>query len=77
MPLDLIGWLATTLSISSYFCREPNTLRRVQAMASMIWIAYGLVIHSWPLVGANVLVATAAVWSSLATMRRAKVARAE
>ena len=74
MPLDMIGWLATTLSISSYFCREPITLRRVQAVASAIWIAYGLVIHSWPLIGANVLTATAAVWSSIATVRRARMA---
>ena len=64
MTLDLIGWVATALIASSYFCKEPATLRRVQAIAAVAWAAYGVMIHSLPVLVANVIVAGAAVWTS-------------
>jgi hypothetical protein len=65
MSLDAMGWAATALSVASYFFREPAILRRVQAGASCVWIVYGIVIGSAPLVVCNVIVAAAAVYSSL------------
>jgi hypothetical protein len=61
---DLIGWAATALFASSYFCKEPRTLRRVQAVAASVWIAYGVLIQAWPVIVANVVVASLAVASS-------------
>jgi uncharacterized protein with PQ loop repeat len=40
------------------------TLRRVQGVAALAWAAYGIAIHALPVIVANVIVATAAVWSS-------------
>ncbi len=63
--LDWIGWVATATFASSYFCRQPAALRRVQALAALLWIGYGAVIRSLPVVVANVVVAVVAVYSSL------------
>lgn len=62
--LDLIGWTATATFAFSYFVKDPVTLRRIQAGAAVIWIGYGLAIGSAPLIGANVLVAGLALYSS-------------
>ena len=51
--------------MSSYFCKDPVTLRRVQGVAALAWAAYGVGIHAWPVIVANVLVTAVAVWTSL------------
>jgi hypothetical protein len=61
--IDSLGWAATLLFAGSYFCRQPALLRRVQALAAVLWIAYGALIHAVPVIIANVLVAGAALWS--------------
>jgi Bacterial inner membrane protein len=60
---DAVGWAATAVFTASYFFRRPATLRRIQAAAACLWIAYGLATRSLPVVVANLLVATAAVFS--------------
>jgi hypothetical protein len=66
MMLDWIGWVATAICASSYFCKQPGTLRRVQALAAVLWIGYGVLIHALPIIVANLVVAAAALYSSLA-----------
>jgi hypothetical protein len=61
---DWIGWLATALFVVSYFCKEQATLRRVQGVAAVAWAVYGGMIHALPIIVANVIVASVAVWSS-------------
>jgi hypothetical protein len=61
--LSWIGWVATAVFASSYLCREPATLRRVQAGAAVLWVAYGLLIHAAPVVAANLIVASVALVS--------------
>ncbi len=61
--LDVIGWLATAMFTSSYFFRQPRALRLIQALAACLWITYGAILHAMPVVAANVLVATAALYS--------------
>jgi hypothetical protein len=63
---DWIGWVATALFASSYFCRQPATLRRVQGLAALAWAVYGALIHALPIVVANIVVASLALWSSFA-----------
>jgi hypothetical protein len=33
-----IGWISTALTIGSYFCRNPRTLRLVQATGAVGWM---------------------------------------
>jgi Bacterial inner membrane protein len=61
---EWIGWCATALFALSYFVKEPRTMRRVQAGAASVWIAYGAVIKAPPVVVANVVVAALALVSS-------------
>jgi hypothetical protein len=62
--LDALGWLATALFGASYFCKEPTALRRTQALAALVWIAYGVALKAAPVVAANAVVAGLALWSS-------------
>jgi len=65
MTADGLGWLATAVFISSYFAKRSRTLRRIQGVAACLWAAYGLLIHALPVIVANILVAAAAIVSSL------------
>ena len=62
--LEWIGWVATAIFASSYFCKRPGTLRRIQALAALLWIGYGLLIHALPVIVANLVVAGVALYSS-------------
>ena len=61
---DAIGWVATALTAGSYFTRRQALLRRTQAGAAALWLVYGALIHSMPVVTANVIVGGVALWSS-------------
>jgi hypothetical protein len=62
--LDSIGWVATACFAGSYFCKRPAVLRRIQALAALLWIGYGVLIHAPPVIVANLVVAVVAVYSS-------------
>jgi hypothetical protein len=55
--VNAIGWLATAMSVVSYLFRDPAVLRRVQALAALLWIAYGVMLVAPPMIVANVIVA--------------------
>lgn len=61
---EWVGWTATATFSASYFCRRPQTLRRVQAVAALLWLSYGVLINSAPVIVANVIVAALATYSS-------------
>ena len=61
---SVLGWIATAAFSASYFARRPAVLRRIQAAAACLWIAYGLAIHALPVVAANLIVAAAALYST-------------
>ncbi|MDX2150016.1 MAG: hypothetical protein SFV54_04725 [Bryobacteraceae bacterium] len=63
--LEALGWVATAAFASSYLFRDPAHLRRVQAGAAALWIAYGVAIGAKPVVVANLLVAGAALLAPL------------
>jgi uncharacterized protein with PQ loop repeat len=46
----------------------------IQALAALLWIAYGVAIHSRPVIVANVIVASAAVYSSFRKPKETTVA---
>ncbi|MEP7324747.1 MAG: YgjV family protein [Gemmatimonadota bacterium] len=62
---DLIGYLATAAVLLSYLFKNPTTLRRVQALAAVLWMLYGILLHAYPVIVANVLITAIAVWSSV------------
>ena len=62
--LSWIGWVATAVFASSYLCRRPEALRRVQAAAAVLWVVYGVLIQAAPIIVANLIVAGAALYSS-------------
>lgn len=64
MTPDWIGWIATATFASSYFCKQPALLRRVQGLAALLWMSYGLMIHALPVIIANMVVAAIALFSS-------------
>lgn len=70
---DWIGWLATAIFLASYSFKDQGKLRRVQAVAALLWVVYGAVIHAVPIIVANLLVALAALYSSLAGARMHKL----
>ena len=67
--LDSIGWLATAVFVTSYFTKETTTMRRIQGCAACLWALYGWLIHSWPIIVANLIVAAVAVSSSFRRVR--------
>jgi hypothetical protein len=60
----MIGWLATAIFAISYFVRRPAAMRFVQAAAALCWMFYGLLLHATPIIVANVIVASLAVFSA-------------
>ena len=64
MKLEWIGWVATAAFASSYLCKSAKSLRRVQAGAATLWVIYGLIIHAFPVVVANVVVAAMATFAA-------------
>ena len=62
---DWLGWLATATFLLSYSFKDQNKLRKTQAVAALLWAAYGTILHAVPIVVANLLVAGVAVYSSL------------
>jgi hypothetical protein len=65
--LDAIGWIATAVFSISYLFKSGSTLRRVQAIAAVLWIAYGVAISAKPVIVANIIVAVSAIISALST----------
>ena len=62
---DVLGWVATTLFVSSYFFKRPALLRAAQMAGAALWIVYGVMIGALPVIVANVLVFAAAAWTML------------
>ena len=59
-----VGWVATAITASSYFCKRSATLRAVQAVGALVWIGYGIAVDSRPVVIANILVGFMAAQSA-------------
>jgi inner membrane protein len=72
---DGIGWLATSLFVGSYWCKDQQALRRIQALAACLWVVYGTLMQAPPVIAANVLVAVVAAYSSLGKGRRPAAAQ--
>ena len=67
---EWIGWVATAMFAASYFFKQPNRLRYVQASAALLWIGYGIFLKAPPIIVSNLVVAIIAL--SSAWQQRAK-----
>ncbi len=61
--IEYLGWAATAVFVGSYLCKGTDTLKRVQMLGALMWVAYGLLIEATPVVAANLLVFGAAGWT--------------
>jgi hypothetical protein len=62
--IDYLGWTATGVFVSSYFCARPERLRLVQMCGALLWVSYGVLIGASPVVAANLMVLGAAAWTT-------------
>ena len=62
--IEALGWAATATFVGSYLARRAQTLVRVQIAGALMWTVYGVLVHSAPVIAANVLVAGAAAWKA-------------
>jgi hypothetical protein len=62
-----LGWIATCVFVASYFFGRAASLRAAQMLGALLWIAYGLLIDSKPVIAANALVFAAAAWTAART----------
>ena len=60
---ESFGWAATAVFVGSYFFARPSLLRGAQMIGALLWLGYGVVINSLPVIVANVLVFAAAAWT--------------
>ena len=75
--LDALGWVATALFAASYFCKTPSAMRRLQASAALLWVGYGVWMNALPIIVANVIVASLAVYSDWKQPRRSETDNAQ
>lgn len=64
---DVVGWTATAVFVASYFFSKPTMLRGLQMLGAALWLTFGVLISSKPVIVANVLVFAAAGWTLMRT----------
>ena len=62
--IDYLGWTATAVFVGSYFFSRPSLLRGVQMAGAVLWVTYGFLIGASPVIVANLLVFSAAAWTT-------------
>ena len=60
---ETLGWIATAVFVASYFFKRATLLRVAQMAGAILWIVYGSLIGSIPVIAANGLVFAAAAWT--------------
>ena len=58
---ECLGWVAAASFASSYLCKNQNALRRAQAAGALLWVGYGVLSGSLPVIVTNIVVAFMAV----------------
>ncbi len=64
IAIEYLGWTATAVFVASYFFSRPSLLRSVQMFGALLWVTYGVLIKASPVIVANVLVFSAAAWTT-------------
>lgn len=72
---DCVGWSATAVFVSSYFFDRAAAIRRVQMAGAAVWLTYGLLLQSYPVIVSNVLVIGAAALTGSGARNRSRSLR--
>lgn len=70
--IQYLGWTATAVFVGSYFFSRPSLLRAVQMLGAVLWVTYGVLIGASPVIVANILVFSAAAWTTFRRTSRAE-----
>ena len=62
--IDYLGWTATAVFVGSYFFSRPCLAARRADVRRALWVTYGVLIKASPVIVANVLVFSAAAWTT-------------
>lgn len=54
---EMVGWLATALTLASFLMSRMLTLRIVNTLACFAWVTKGLLSHDWPILITNAVIA--------------------
>ena len=54
--IELYGYFATALTISSFLFKKMETLRFVNSLGAFAWVGYALAIKSTPLIIVNAII---------------------
>lgn len=76
MLTEAVGWSATAVVTMSFLFSDVVRLRIVQICGAVLWMSYGLLISSLPVLVANVLVFVVACWTTVRYSARRKAATA-
>ena len=78
VAISAVEWLATVIFVASYFFGRPATMRGLQMLGASLWILYGGLSGSGPVLVANGLViAAAAITAWRASSRQGAAITAE
>ncbi len=61
---EAIGWLATAIFGASYFFRSPASCAWCRLSPRCAGSVHGVMLHAMPVIAANVIVVTLAVYSA-------------
>jgi hypothetical protein len=53
---EYIGYLASGLVLLSFLMKEMTTLRLVNILGCLAFVAYGILLNSWPIIITNVAI---------------------
>jgi hypothetical protein len=75
--MDLIGWLAATLTLLTFVCRDVRRLRTLAVCANMAFIVYGVSAGLMPVLILHLMLAPVNLWRLRELRREADAAGAE
>jgi len=61
--IEILGYLAMALTMLSFAFSDMEILRRVNLLGCIVWIAYGLLMSSNPIIFTNVAIASVHIFS--------------
>jgi hypothetical protein len=61
--IEILGYLAMALTMLSFAFSDMEVLRRVNLLGCIVWIAYGLLMSSNPIIFTNVAIASVHIFS--------------
>ena len=56
--IDLIGWVATALTLLSFMATKMSILRLINFIGCVFWVAFGMLNKTNPIIVTNLVIAT-------------------